>query len=69
MNYHMNYAETIKNCYNAWLFPLISSQEGNRNADDIPSMNRRNSTSRTHSCSGPYTTPQKFGKQIRQRTY
>ena len=49
MNYHINYAETIKNCYNAWLFPFISSQEDNRNVDDIPSMNRRNSMSRTHS--------------------
>ena len=49
MNYHVNYAETIKNFYNAWLFPLISSQEDNRNADDIPSMNCRNSMSRTHS--------------------
>ena len=35
--------------YNAWLFPLISSQEDNRNADDIPSMNSRNSMSRTYS--------------------
>ena len=108
-------------------FPLISSQEDNRNADDIPSMNCRNSMSRTHSreiiflctlfftvkifrenqkadtsvqakrtrratqtqktklkatgsfismkdeyslnSSGPYTTPQKFGKQIQQHTY